>query len=229
MNSFLQWLMGVVERMIYVLPAIIIALTFHEYAHARVAYAFGDSTAKDAGRLSLNPFRHLDLVGTLFLVFAGFGWAKPVPVNLYNIGGNRKKKMLAISVAGPIANLLQALLGMGLLALIIKFLLPLNNFEYWLLEFLSFFVQINIVLAVFNLIPIPPLDGSKILAGLLPNRFAKAIWALERYGFAILFCIVFLPNILSQFGLPRIDILGTIISRPAMWIMNGLASLFGIN
>ena len=86
------------ERLIYVIPAIIIALTFHEYAHARIAYAFGDPTAKNEGRMTLNPLKHLDPIGTLLLIFAGFGWAKPVPVNPFYFQGNRKRKMLLVSL-----------------------------------------------------------------------------------------------------------------------------------
>ena len=99
------------ERLIYVIPAIIIALTFHEYAHARIAYAFGDPTAKNEGRMTLNPLKHLDPIGTLLLIFAGFGWAKPVPVNPFYFQGNRKRKMLLVSLGGPAMNLLEAIAG----------------------------------------------------------------------------------------------------------------------
>lgn len=215
-------------RLLYVVPAIIIALTVHEYAHARVAYAFGDSTAKNAGRLSLNPLRHLDVVGTLLLILVGFGWAKPVPINPWYFGEHRKRKILWVSLAGPGSNLIQALVGAGILALMWHYAVNPSAIVLYLFQLLLYYVQINIVLAVFNLIPVPPLDGSKILGSLLPDRQLGMLLGLERYGFLILMLLCFLPNILGWFGLPRLDILGTIISVPAQWIMNGLFSLFGI-
>lgn len=215
-------------RLTYVLPAILVALTFHEYAHARVAYAFGDPTAKNAGRLTINPLKHLDPVGALLLVFMGFGWAKAVPVNPYYFEGNRKRKLLLVSLAGPLTNLLEALCGTFLLFLFLQFVSGYNAVLEYIFLFLSYFVQINLVLAVFNLLPIPPLDGSKILAGLLPDRAANFIYSLERYGFVILLVIILIPRILGMLGLPEIDILGTIIGLPAQWLMDLLFNLFGI-
>lgn len=215
-------------RLLYVVPAIIIALTIHEYAHARVAYAFGDSTARDAGRLSLNPFKHLDLVGALMLIFVGFGWAKPVPINPWYFGPNRKRRILWVSLAGPASNIIQAFVGTGFMSIMWNFIDNPGVIGLYFFNLLNYYVQINLSLAVFNLIPIPPLDGSKILASLLPDRHFNIILALERYGFLILMLLCFLPNILGWLGLPSFDLLGVIISVPAGWIMNLFFSLFGI-
>ncbi|MBQ2699399.1 MAG: site-2 protease family protein [Firmicutes bacterium] len=177
-------------RMLFVIPAIIIALSFHEYAHARVAYHYGDPTAKEEGRLTLNPLRHLDVVGTLLLIFAGFGWAKPVPVNPWYLGPDRKKKLMHVSIAGPLMNVLEALVGALIISLIYHFVpySPAANYFY---NFFYYFVYINITLAIFNLLPVPPLDGSKILGGLLPNEQQHIIYELERYGMAILLLLSF--------------------------------------
>ena len=179
--------------LIYRLPAIVLALTIHEFAHGRMAYAFGDPTAKNAGRLSLNPLVHLDALGTLALIFFGFGWAKPVPVNSYYFQGNRGRKMMWVAGAGPLSNLIQALLVFVLLSLL-WYLIPITDstFIWWMFKFLSFLIFINIVLAVFNLLPVPPLDGSKILAGLLPERHMNIIFTLDRYGFFILILLMWL-------------------------------------
>ncbi len=210
-------------RLLYVVPAIVIALTFHEYAHARVAYAFGDPTAKEAHRMTLNPLRHLDVVGTLLLILVGFGWAKPVPINPWYFGEHRKRKVLWVSLAGPASNLLQAVLGTCGLALILRFAgASTSTVLQYVFQLLIYYVQINLVLAVFNLIPVPPLDGSKILGSLLPDRQFNLVLTLERYGFLVLFLLCFLPNILGWLGLPEIDILGTIIRVPAQWMMDRL-------
>jgi len=192
-------------RMLFVIPAIIIALSFHEYAHARVAYHYGDPTAKEEGRLTLNPLRHLEEVGTLLLICAGFGWAKPVPVNPWYLGPDRKKKLMHVSIAGPLMNVLEALVGALIISLIYHFVpySPAANYFY---NFFYYFVYINITLAIFNLLPVPPLDGSKILGGLLPNEQQHIIYKLERYGMAILLLLSFT------------GILGKIIG-PIIWFL----------
>lgn len=162
------------ESIIIGIPAILLALTVHEFAHGFVAFRCGDTTARDAGRLTLNPIAHLDplgtlmMIGTYFFKFIPFGWAKPVPINPMNFG-NPKRDIMLVSLAGPVSNILLALLCGGIIRILEKFVLnavlgtDLGNF-------LTSLMMINLGLAFFNLIPVPPLDGSKVLIGLLPNK-----------------------------------------------------------
>ncbi|TEB17479.1 Peptidase family M50 [Pelotomaculum sp. FP] len=166
------------------LPAIIIGLTFHEYAHGWVAYRLGDRTAEAHGRLTINPVAHLDPVGFILLLLAGFGWAKPVPVNPYNLRGDIKQGMLLVSLAGPATNFLLAVASAVILGLFGSMQIPYFNI------IMQYVIVINVVLAIFNLIPIPPLDGSKILAGLLPGR-QDWLDQLEAYGPILLIVLVF--------------------------------------
>ncbi|MFA4885404.1 MAG: site-2 protease family protein [Desulfotomaculaceae bacterium] len=166
------------------LPAIVLGLTFHEYAHGLVAYRLGDNTARDYGRLTLNPVAHVDPVGLILLFLAGFGWAKPVPVNPYNLKGDVKRGMLLVSLAGPAMNLLLAIAAAVIWGALAGLKLPYFN------DIMRYIIQINVVLAIFNLIPVPPLDGSKILAGILPGQ-QKWLYQLETYGVIILILLVF--------------------------------------
>jgi len=166
------------------IPAIVLGLTFHEFAHGWVAYQLGDRTARDAGRLTLNPVAHVDPIGLILLFVAGFGWAKPVPVNPYNLSGDMSRGMLLISLAGPATNMVLAVLSALFFGIFAGHGLPYFN------EIMLYMIQINVVLAIFNLIPIPPLDGSKILAGLLPGR-QEWLHQLEAYGAIILIVLVF--------------------------------------
>ena len=177
------------SRLLYSVPAIILCLTFHEWAHGFVAYKFGDPTAKMAGRLTLNPLKHLDPLGTLMLIFARFGWAKPVPVNPNNFQGDRRSKMTVVAMAGPLANLLFAVVSTVFLYLIVDYA-PYNSFFVYLYNISAELVWINIILAVFNLLPIPPLDGSKIFGGFLPAKWESTYYRIERYGFLILFVFI---------------------------------------
>jgi len=174
--------------------AILMAVSVHVFAHAAMAYYLGDSTAKDAGRLTLNPLAHLDLVGTLLLLFVGFGWGKPVPFDPLNFKNMRRDTAL-VAVAGPVANLL-SLIFFGL---IYKFVTPILGLNNLLPLFLMWLIIYNAVLMVFNLIPIPPLDGSKVLFSILPARFNDFKIALTRQGPLILIGLIFLSNFL---GLP---------------------------
>lgn len=193
--------------------AIIVGLTIHEFSHAFVANYLGDPTAKYAGRLSLNPIRHLDPLGTVLLVIFvftlgfGFGWGKPVPVNPYNL--KHRYGELLVSLAGPFSNFLLSILTILLLAI-----LPPSLTAGWSQDFFKLFyaiVLVNVMLGVFNLLPIPPLDGSKVLFDLLPAGNTELRNSLEKYGIIILLVVIF-------FGL---GILGSI----AYFIYNSLIHL----
>ena len=179
--------------LLLIAPPILLALTFHEYAHAFVANKYGDDTAKQNGRLTLNPLAHLDLLGTIMIFLVHFGWAKPVPVNPNRLK-NPKKDMLWISAAGPLANMILALFSGILLRLI--FVTGGKPDQHSITGLLIFMVimslQINLALAIFNVLPIAPLDGSKILYGLLPSKHEGKIYFIERYGpFILIGLIVF--------------------------------------
>jgi len=171
------------------LPAILVGLTFHEYAHARVADALGDDTPYYQGRLTLNPLAHIDWLGFLLLALVHFGWAKPVQVNPRNFKGvSMKTGMMLVSLAGPLANILVAISGL----LAIKYLPVLTSGStlYVANQLLEPLVWINVILASFNLIPVPPLDGYKILMGFIPNRQAGVLYSLEPYGTLILMLLI---------------------------------------
>jgi len=160
------------------------SVILHELAHGWVAYRMGDPTARMMGRLSLNPLRHLDPVGTLMLFFVGFGWARPVPVNFANLSGSRRELIL-VSSAGIIVNTILAFLSILLLRLIAPTEQGMAGTA------LYYMAHINIILAAFNLIPIPPLDGSKILMGFLPENLQYHLSRLEPYGFFIIIALLF--------------------------------------
>lgn len=179
-----------IVEMVTFLPAILIALTFHEYAHGKVADLLGDSTPYYQGRLSLNPLAHIDWIGFIMLLVFHFGWAKPVQVNPFNFRKTGVKKgMMLVSLAGPGMNVLLAVIGMILLRLLVPF--QFSETGNIFIRLVDPLVWINLVLAVFNLIPLPPLDGSKILAGLLPDAGAQAVYSLEQYGPIILLLLIF--------------------------------------
>ncbi len=177
-------------------PPLLLALTLHEYAHGYVAYRLGDPTARDAGRLTLNPLSHLDPIGTIAFFFIKFGWAKPVPVNPYYFK-NPRKDMLWVALAGPVTNLLLAVASALLLkamigtATLIPYSTMLEAILVPLYNMLVASVWINLVLCIFNFLPIPPLDGGRILTGLLPEELARTYASFERYGFIVILILAF--------------------------------------
>ena len=204
---------------------VMLGLLLHEVAHGYAAYLRGDSTAKFAGRLTLNPLPHIDPMGLLMFVVTAltgpfvFGWAKPVPVNMRYFK-NPKRDMILVAAAGPLTNLILAFLFAGLLKLLIT-LSPQSAYASTSFEFFFLMckqgVLVNLALAWFNLIPIPPLDGSRIVAGLLPNDLAYKYARLERYGFLLLILIL------------MTDISGKILYPPIRASLSAILTVTGLN
>jgi len=199
---------------------LLVAFTFHELAHAVTADRLGDPTPRRQGRITLNPIAHLDPFGTIMLLISGFGWAKPVQVNPGNLKGDPRTSMAIVAAAGPLSNIVMAII----FALPIR--LGLVGFQFGAsgllpsLEALFFeFVWINLILAFFNIIPIPPLDGYRILTGILPRDMAFRLRPLEQYGFLILLAAIFL---LPMIG---IDLLGWLVAQPSLAVLTLLVGL----
>ncbi|MFO7598385.1 MAG: site-2 protease family protein [Candidatus Desulfacyla sp.] len=193
-----------ITQWIIKIPVLLFAITIHEYAHGRAALALGDPTAKSMGRLSFNPLIHIDILGAICLFLFNFGWAKPVPVDIRYFK-NMRKDVIIMSLAGPIANLAAALIA-GLL--IRFFMLPLEIY----LQVLLWLILMNIGLGVFNLLPLPPLDGSHVLENILPARAAQRFREYGRYGPFILIGIVLLDNFAHT------GIIGRILIGPMFYL-----------
>lgn len=187
-----------VVQILAILVIIFLILPFHEWAHAFSALKLGDTSIKYRGRLSLNPVSHIDPFGALCLLLFGFGWAKPVPVDARNFK-NPKVGMAICAFAGPLANFVAALAGALILNALACFapMIVLSQIGMYVIYFLQYYITVNISLAVFNLIPIPPLDGSKVLFALLPDKIVYQIYQYERYFFIILYVLLF-SGVLSR-------------------------------
>lgn len=200
---------------------LVAAIVLHEVSHGWVANAFGDPTARDRGRLSLNPIRHVDPIGTvvlpLVLAVSGapvFGWAKPVPV-LAKRMRNPRVHMMIVALAGPGINLLLALVAGIVLALVGPETMPVEPAPRFLLKNLVNFIVINLFLAVFNLLPLPPFDGGHVVQGLLPRRLARGYAKLARFGFPLLiFLLLILPTLV-----PGADVVERVVRPPVEWLV----------
>lgn len=212
---------GALFGLLVSIPGVLIAITFHEFAHGFAAYKLGDNTAKNEGRLSLNPLDHLDPIGTLMLLFAGFGWGKPVHVNPTNYTRriSMEKGEAIVSIAGPLMNIILAFIFALIYCAIYKFAgiaFITSTVGNIVILIISAMISINIGLGVFNLIPLPPLDGSKIIMPFLPYN-AKQWFRNNEYIFYIIFVVIWITGIASL-----------IISPAITGITNGIMSLVGM-
>ena len=202
---------------LYTLPALVLSLSIHEYAHAWVAYKLGDISQKIRGRLTLNPLAHIDPIGFIAIVLVGVGWGKPVTVDDRNFKDSRKGMMLT-SLAGPASNLLLAILVTIILKLLMVFgvmnTIINSNTGNIILNMLLYVIQFNIVFGIFNLIPLPPLDGSKVLAYFLPQKARGFMYTLERYSFIIIM-IIYFTNLTSYIIAPGYNLVLKLIN----WIL----------
>lgn len=215
----------------WILP-VLFAVTFHEAAHGYVAYLFGDDTAYRRGRMTLNPLNHVDPFGTvllpaLLLIMRApflFGWAKPVPV-AFNRLRDPRRDMVFVAAAGPGTNLLLA--AASALLFHILWLLP-GGVQLWLAQVLYNSIVLNLVLAVFNMLPLPPLDGGRVAVGLLPYPLARPLARAEPYGMMILIGVIFLlPLLGNQVGI-RLDIFTLVVWTPVRWLMPFFIHLAGL-
>lgn len=183
-NDPLQFLVVIIVLFV----PLLLSITIHEWAHGYTAYKFGDPTPEVTGRLTLNPFAHLDPVGTLMLFIVGIGWAKPVMINPKNIASATKQMLVAL--AGPFSNLMLAIIG-TILSVYLQSSYNLGGFVSLVNTALTLFVRINLLLCLFNLMPIPPLDGSRIVAWILPDKLKNIYYKVEPYGFIILVIVFY--------------------------------------
>ncbi len=199
------------NMLLSVVPALL-CITLHELSHGYVAWRLGDDTAKNAGRLTLNPLRHIDVMGLLMMVVFRFGWAKPVPVNMYNFR-NPKRGMALTALAGPVCNVLLCLAVLFLYGLLFPLLSGAGTVGEYLLQMLYLTAYLSLALAIFNVLPVPPLDGSKVLFSLIPDEAYGKLMRYEKYGMLLLLALV------------ASGVLGTPLSNITQSAFNGL---FGV-
>ncbi|MFC1898040.1 site-2 protease family protein [Candidatus Cloacimonadota bacterium] len=214
--------MNFLTQIVIQLPILLISLTIHEFSHGYVAYLLGDDTAKRAGRLTLNPISHIDPLGLIMLFIARIGWAKPVPINPYNFQ-DYKRDTAITAAAGPAANFSLAII----LALVFNFIKKVNpdimynagEFSQFMLSMLLYAILINLALGLFNLIPVPPMDGSKILGGFLSDEAYARYTAKERKGAQILMIVLVASYVL------RLNLIGAIIMPPLNFFLKLLTGI----
>ncbi|MCF7911023.1 MAG: site-2 protease family protein [Candidatus Cloacimonetes bacterium] len=208
--------MNTITSLLYQIPILLMSLTIHEYSHGITAYYLGDDTAKRAGRLNLNPISHIDPIGLLMLFIVHIGWAKPVPINPFNFK-NYKRDTAITAAAGPVSNFLMAII-FSIIFHILQGIIPaesiMTGFSKTIFFALYYAVLINLALGIFNLIPLPPLDGSKILGGFLTDKQYASYTARERQG-AMILMIVFAADYMLHLGLIR-----AIIEAPLSFFIN---------
>lgn len=218
--GLLSELLNEIIDLIITIPIVLVALTFHEVSHGFVAYKLGDPTAKRMGRLTLNPLKHLDIVGTLCMILCHFGWAKPVPVDMRQFK-NPKRDMALCAIAGPLSNLLLGFLGTFIFCLLAS-TFPIILENYYVNYFLSSFAILNIYLAIFNLIPVPPFDGSRILTAFLPDKYYIRLLQNERKIALGFFLVLLLDSYILN------GYLTSGLSNIVWWIFYNFISLFNL-
>jgi Zn-dependent protease len=214
---------------IMLVPALM-AITCHEVSHGYIADKFGDNTARSMGRLTLNPIKHLDIFGTLMVFIVGIGWAKPVPVNFNNLR-HPKRDMIWVAAAGPITNFALALFSALAMRLLVQVAQgvpdgsPLATVIDPVTLMLAFTVYINLLLAIFNLIPVPPLDGGRVAVGLLPYRLSTALARVEPFGMIVIIALVFFTNAFSYVISPALNFAVNLLAGPQSNLVFGVTRL----
>ncbi len=215
------------------LVPVLVAITFHEAAHGFVAWRLGDDTAKQLGRVTFNPLKHIDPFGTILLpallIFASapllFGWAKPVPVQFHRLA-NPRRDMVWVAAAGPAINLVLAIVSAVLIHAAL--LLP-DSVARWSIANLQNSILINLVLAVFNMIPLPPLDGGRVAVGLLPRSVAEPLARLERFGLFIIIALLFVPRWIGNEMGVDLDVIGTLVGGMVMFLFRVVLGIAGLH